>query len=80
MGYEQGGTPIGSVLLLPKESFAEDTFTLPIQKSSPTLHGEISGLENAGRLSPEVYRKLTIVRYISFSRRAPDSMIAYFFV
>ena len=74
MGYKQGGIPIGSVLLLPNESDAEGTFTLlgsghneRIQKLSPTLHGEISALENAGRLSPEVYRKSTIVRYISFS-------------
>ena len=74
MGYKQGGIPTGSVLLLPHELDAEGTFTLlgsghyeRIQKSSLTLHGEISALENARRLSPEVYRKSTIVSYISFS-------------
>src|SRR5882757_2100804 len=77
MGYKQGGIPIGSALLLPNKSDAEGTFTLlgsghneRIQKSSPTLHGEISALENAGRLSPEVYRKSAIVRYIAFSQGA----------
>ena len=66
-GYQQGGIPIGSVLLLPNHS--DGTFTIlgsghnkRIQKSSPTLHGEISALENAGRLPPQIYRKSTIVR------------------
>lgn len=68
-GYQQGGIPIGSVLLLPNESDPSATFTVlgsghneRIQKSSPTLHGEMSALENAGRLPPQVYRKCTIVR------------------
>jgi len=39
-----------------------------IQKSSPTLHGEMDALENAGRLKADVYRRSTIVRDILISR------------
>ena len=68
-GYQQGGIPIGSVLLLPNELDLSATFTVlgfghneRIQKSSPTFHGVMSALENAGRLPTQVYRKCTIVR------------------
>lgn len=63
----EGGIPIGSVLLIRDEASPSGNKVLGvghnqrIQKSSATLHGEISALENAGRLKPEVYRKATIV-------------------
>ncbi|EDQ99389.1 uncharacterized protein LACBIDRAFT_256270 [Laccaria bicolor S238N-H82] len=81
MGHKQGGIPIGSVLLLPNESDAEGTFTLlgsghneRIQKSSPTL---ISALENAGRLSPEVYRKSTIYTTLSPCSMCSGAILLY---
>ncbi|CAA7262850.1 unnamed protein product [Cyclocybe aegerita] len=75
--YEEGGIPIGSVLLIPASS--GDPKADPrqlgykvlgqghnerIQKSSAILHGEISALENAGRLKAEVYRKATIIPWV----------------
>lgn len=63
----EGGIPIGSVLLARDETALDGYRILGkghnqrIQRSSPTLHGEISALENAGRLKPEVYRTATIV-------------------
>lgn len=84
MGYQQGGIPIGSALLLPNESHADGIFTLlgsghneRIQKSSPTLHGEISALENAGRLSPEVYRKSTIYTTLSPCSMCSGAILLY---
>ncbi|KAJ3494811.1 hypothetical protein NLJ89_g10732 [Agrocybe chaxingu] len=71
--YDEGGIPIGSALLIPTSSDEPkadprqlDYAVLGqghnerIQKSSAILHGEMSALENAGRLKAEVYRKATI--------------------
>ncbi|TFK61671.1 cytidine deaminase-like protein [Pluteus cervinus] len=38
---------------------------LRLQKGSPTLHGEISALENAGRLKAAVYEKCTLYTTLS---------------
>ncbi|PPQ86580.1 hypothetical protein CVT25_006186 [Psilocybe cyanescens] len=65
--YQQGGIPIGSVLLVQDPTESDGYKILGsghnerIQKSSATLHGEISALENAGRLRAEIYRKATII-------------------
>jgi cytosine/creatinine deaminase len=59
--YSEGGIPIGSVLLQSDGTILGSGHNERIQKSSATLHGEISALENAGRLKPEVYRDSTIV-------------------
>ena len=63
--YSEGGIPIGSALVW--HGGADEVPRLlgvghneRIQKSSATLHGEISALENAGRLKPEVYRNSTM--------------------
>ncbi|PPQ66239.1 hypothetical protein CVT26_010940 [Gymnopilus dilepis] len=64
---EQGGIPIGSALVVLDDAEPNGCKILGfghnerIQKYSPTLHGEISALENAGRLKAEVYRRSTIV-------------------
>ena len=65
--YLEGGIPIGSVLLLPDRETSTGFVLLGaghnerIQKQSPTLHGEISALENAGRQKPETYRNSVLV-------------------
>ncbi|KAH9475748.1 Cytosine deaminase [Psilocybe cubensis] len=65
--YEEGGIPIGSSILVPDASEAAGYRVLGsghnerVQKSSATLHGEISAVENAGRLRAEVYRAATII-------------------
>ena len=65
--YQEGGIPIGSVLLLPDRENSTGFMVLGaghnkrIQKHSPTLHGEISALENAGRQKPETYRNSVLV-------------------
>jgi cytosine/creatinine deaminase len=63
--YNEGGIPIGSALVY-HGSDSEGPRVLGlghnqrIQKASATLHGEISALENAGRLKPDMYRNSTM--------------------
>ncbi len=45
-----------------------------IQKGSATLHGEMSALENAGRLSADVYKKCTMVSVDLISIRCRDTL------
>ena len=68
-GYEAGGIPIGSAVNLFSNGNVDGQevkllgsgHNQRVQKSSPTLHGEISALEAAGRLKPEMYRNSIIV-------------------
>ena len=69
--YQEGGIPVGSTILLPGKE-TSTRFTVlgsghnnRIQKKSPTLHGEISALEDAGRQKPETYRNSVLVSSLS---------------
>ncbi|KAF8961153.1 cytidine deaminase-like protein [Flammula alnicola] len=81
--YDQGGIPIGSVLLVAEDSAPKGYKILGlghnerIQKSSPTLHGEISALENAGRLKADVYRKATIYTTLSPCSMCSGAILLY---
>lgn len=64
-GYKEGGIPIGAALVRIRGGVADVLASgrnLRLQKSSATLHGETSALENAGRLPAEVYKECTMVR------------------
>lgn len=65
--YDEGGIPIGSALLLGGDAptVLGSGHNQRIQRSSPTLHGEMDALENAGRLKAEVYKNCTMVRLIA---------------
>ena len=65
--YAEGGIPIGGALLVPGDQDAEGEGTVlgaghnqRVQRGSATLHGEISTLENAGRLGAGAYRRATM--------------------
>ncbi|TFK33759.1 cytidine deaminase-like protein [Crucibulum laeve] len=81
--YSEGGIPIGSVLLRPNASKPNGIEVLGsghnerIQKSSATLHGEISALEDAGRLKPEVYRNSTIYTTLSPCSMCTGAILLY---
>lgn len=47
------------------------------QKGSPTLHGEISTLENAGRLKGSVYKKCTMYTTLSPCDMCSGACIMY---
>jgi len=68
--YQEGGIPIGAALVYHGSSTdPKDAVVLGcahnsrVQRSSPTLHGEIAALEDAGRLKAQVYRGSTMVRF-----------------
>ena len=75
--YAEGGIPIGSALVYHGLAGEEPKLIAAghnerIQKASPTLHGEISALENAGRLKPDIYRKSTIVSSLGSGNLASE--------
>jgi cytosine/creatinine deaminase len=63
-GRDEGGIPIGSALEVDGEIVGQGR-NRRVQKDSPTLHGEMDALENAGRLPASVYRRATIYTTLS---------------
>lgn len=63
-GLEEGGIPIGSVLVYEGKIIGRG-HNRRIQKGSTILHGEMDALENAGRLSASVYKKCTLYTTLS---------------
>lgn len=64
-GYEEGGIPIGGALIHEDGTVLGRGHNMRIQKSSATLHGEISTLENAGRLPGKLYKNATMYTTLS---------------
>lgn len=63
-GLASGGIPIGSVLVH-KGRIVGRGHNQRVQKGSTVLHGEMDALENAGRLSADVYRECVIYTTLS---------------
>ncbi|MCM5703578.1 nucleoside deaminase [Larsenimonas salina] len=63
-GFEEGGVPIGSVLVHQGRILGRGR-NQRVQKGSAVLHGEMSALEHAGRLPAEVYRACTLYTTLS---------------
>ena len=69
LGRDEGGIPIGSALIHNTGSSPHTGEPIllgsghnqRIQEQSSILHGEMSALEAAGRLNPEIYRNSTMV-------------------
>ena len=64
LGLEEGGIPIGSVLVIDGKIVGRG-HNRRIQKGSATLHAEMDCLENAGRLSASDYKKSTLYSTLS---------------
>lgn len=64
LGLAEGGIPIGSVLVHEGRIIGRG-HNRRVQKGSPTLHGEMDALENAGRHPAKVYRNATIYTTLS---------------
>ena len=58
-GYDEGGIPIGSVLVIDDEIVGRG-HNQRVQKGSAILHAEMDALENAGRLKASDYRRATL--------------------
>lgn len=63
-GLEEGGIPIGSVLVHNGKIIGRG-HNRRIQKGSAILHGEMDALENAGRLSAKVYKESVLYTTLS---------------
>ena len=67
-GLEEGGVPIGSVLVLDGRVVGRGR-NRRVQLGNPILHGEMDCLQDAGRLPARDYRRATI-----YSTLSPCSM------
>src|SRR5688572_11372683 len=63
-GLEEGGIPIGSVLVIDGR-IAGRGHNRRVQRGSATLHAEMDCLENAGRLRAAEYRRATLYSTLS---------------
>jgi cytosine deaminase len=63
-GLEEGGIPIGSVLVYQNKIIGRG-HNQRVQKGSVIHHGEMNCLENAGRYSAEVYQNTTLYTTLS---------------
>lgn len=63
-GFDEGGIPIGSVLVIEKEIVGRG-HNRRVQQGSAVLHAEMDALENAGRLTAAQYRNATLYSTLS---------------
>nr|AFM78648.1 hDHFR-yFcu fusion protein [Cloning vector pBART-SIL6]AFM78650.1 hDHFR-yFcu fusion protein [Cloning vector pBART]AFM78652.1 hDHFR-yFcu fusion protein [Cloning vector pBAT-SIL6]AFM78654.1 hDHFR-yFcu fusion protein [Cloning vector pBAT] len=78
LGYKEGGVPIGGCLINNKDgSVLGRGHNMRFQKGSATLHGEISTLENCGRLEGKVYKDTTLYTTLSPCDMCTGAIIMY---
>jgi len=75
-GVDEGGIPIGSVLVHRGEIIGSG-HNRRIQKGSPTLHGEMDALENAGRRPAAVYRESVLYTTLSPCSMCSGAVLLY---
>lgn len=75
-GLAEGGIPIGSVLVH-KGKILGRGHNRRIQKGSPTLHGEMDALENAGRLPASVYAESVLYTTLSPCPMCTGAILLY---
>ncbi len=75
-GWAQGGIPIGSVIVHDGKVIGRG-HNKRVQQGSPTLHGEMDALENAGRLPASVYQESTIYTTLSPCSMCSGAILLY---
>ena len=75
-GLEQGGIPIGSVLVH-RGNIIGRGHNRRVQKGSAILHGEMDALENAGRRPASVYRECTVYTTLSPCSMCSGAILLY---
>ena len=75
-GWDEGSIPIGSVLVYDGKILGRG-HNRRVQDGSPTLHGEMDALENAGRLPASVYRECTIYTTLSPCSMCSGAILLY---
>ncbi|MGM8850397.1 nucleoside deaminase [Salinicola halophyticus] len=76
LGLENGGVPIGSVLVYRGEIIGRG-HNQRQQKGSAILHGEMDALENAGRRSASVYRDSVLYTTLSPCSMCSGAILLY---
>jgi len=75
-GLREGGIPIGSVIVHGDKILGRG-HNRRIQRGSPTLHGEMDALENAGRLPASIYRDCVIYTTLSPCSMCSGAILLY---
>lgn len=76
MGLDEGGIPIGSVLVH-KGNIIGRGHNRRVQKGSVILHAEMDALENAGRLTAATYRDCTLYTTLSPCPMCSGAILLY---
>jgi len=75
-GRDEGGIPIGSVLVLDDEIIGRG-HNRRVQRGSAILHAEMDCLENAGRLTAKDYRRATLYSTLSPCDMCSGTVLLY---
>src|SRR5512142_1634704 len=75
-GLREGGIPIGSVIVH-RGAIIGRGHNRRVQKGSPTLHGEMDALENAGRQPARVYRESVLYTTLSPCAMCSGAILLY---
>ncbi len=75
-GLEEGGIPIGSVLVFQDEIIGRG-HNRRVQDDSTVLHGEMDALENAGRLPAHIYRECELYTTLSPCSMCSGAILLY---
>ena len=75
-GFEEGGIPIGSVLVIDGRIVARG-HNRRVQNGSAVLHAEMDCLENAGRIKASDYRRATLYSTLSPCDMCSGAILLY---
>jgi cytosine/creatinine deaminase len=75
-GRDEGGIPIGSVLVI-DGTIVGRGHNQRVQRGSAVLHAEMDCLENAGRLSASEYRRATLYSTLSPCDMCSGTVLLY---
>ncbi len=75
-GKQEGGIPIGSVLVYGGEIIGRG-HNRRVQRGSPILHAEMDAIENAGRLPAKVYRQSSLYTTLSPCAMCSGAIVLY---
>ena len=76
LGRDEGGIPIGSVLVVDGEIIGRG-HNRRVQQGSPVLHAEMDCLENAGRLDAATYRRAVLYSTLSPCDMCSGAVLLY---